>query len=166
MSDEVNHEQILRERYVERARSATPEELAGLIDEIMTDPHTNDYGGVGVAIGLIAAASAWAMNRHPGARGGITGFQGGAVLWEFVRHWDSGRIGEAGARIQSFDNLMFPQYADSFQTLPRSAVDAVQRMARERLETADRSQVHPEVIAHWETLAAGQSPYGMRVSED
>ena len=44
-----------------------------------------DYGTVCHAIALSAVATAWAANKT--AQGGITGFQAGAVMWEFIKNW-------------------------------------------------------------------------------
>ena len=165
MEEEANSEKFLRDAYADRLKDVTPETLPQFIEDVMSDPHVDDYGGICVAIGMIAAASAWAMNRHPGARGGITGFQAGAVMWEFIRHWDSSIVGECGARIQRFDDLLYPQYAEKFTTISRSTADLVQDRARVLLEEKSAGEVHPNVRAHWQVLAAGQPPFGIRVAD-
>ena len=163
--EDINHEQILRDRYTERARKTTPDELPKFIEDIMSDEHTNDYGGVCVAIALVAVASAWAMNRHPGARGGVTGFQAGAIFWEFARGWGSPDIGEAGAKLVIYEDMLYPQYESKFErSVPQSAVDQVKKLARDRLDEGVEN-VHPNVVQHWKSLADGRVPFGLEVRE-
>ena len=73
----------LKESWKERAKNMTLEELPAFIQELME--HDHDYGTVCHAIALSAVATAWAANKT--AQGGITGFQAGAVMWEFIKNW-------------------------------------------------------------------------------
>ena len=155
-------ERQVRELYTERARAATLETLPGLIEEIMG--HEHDYGSICVAIGLCAAATAWATNRHPAAQGGVTGFQGSFVFWEFARQW--GMIAEngAGVRLQKFDDILYPQNERDFRTISAETMRILQEEAARRIE--ERSEhAHPAVLAHWGTLASGHPPFGLRIED-
>lgn len=73
----------MRSHLSQRLANIQPGEVDAAIAEIMAMEH--DYGTICVAIGAIAAAAARAADRSP--NGGITGFQAGAVFWEFTRAW-------------------------------------------------------------------------------
>jgi hypothetical protein len=159
VSDEGSLEKQLRDEYGPKVGGVTPETLPSFISELMSKDH--DYGSVCVAMGLAAAATAFACNKHEGARGGITGFQSGAVFWEFVRAWGSPTIGECGARMVNYENLLYPQYENDFKSITTETFEAVQKRAVELL--AEKDTASPAVIAHWQTIALGQSPFGLPV---
>lgn len=157
MHEKVNTEQAFRDKYAERVKNATLETLPQLISDMVTERH--DYGTICLAIGMSAAATAWAVERSP--QGGITGFQAGAVAWEFLRHWGSFYPGECGGRMQDFDHLLYPQYGHRFLSIPTHAWEKVQEKAKANLE--DIEHAHPAVVEHWRSIAAGTVPFGLTV---
>lgn len=163
MEDE-NSEQKLRDEFSERVKSVTVEELPAFIADIMGRNH--DYGSVCVALGMAAAATAWACNKHEGACGGVTGFQSGAIAWEFLRHW--GALypkGECGGRFVDFNDLLFPQYGDKFTSISASTWEAVQAEARKRLREADGGKmISSSVYEHWISVSNGVVPFGLRIA--
>lgn len=156
---EVSLEQALRDEFTPLIKTVTLAELPAFIDKLMNRQH--DYGSICVALGLAAAATAWAGDKHK--NGGITGFQAGAVFWEFARAWGSPTIGECGARFVNYDDLLFPQYGERFTAISPDTLKKVQEVALKRLSEKGEL-VHPEVRAHWEAIALGQSPFGLRVA--
>lgn len=157
MDEKNNNEQALRDEFKDRVQKTTLDQLPDLIKDLIDRDH--DYGSICVAMGIAAATTAWAMNKHK--NGGITGFQAGAVAWEMLRHWGALYPGECGGRMQDFNDLLYPQCADKFQSIPRSALEMAQKVAVKNLEGRDGA--HPSVIAHWESLARGDAPFGLRV---
>lgn len=144
------------------AKKQTFETLPDFIRHVMND-YGHDYGTVVHAIGACAVATAWACHRMEGARGGITGFQAGCVMWDFVRHWQY-ESNKCGLRIIDWDNLLYPQYADYFGgTISREVWEAVQKMAKELLEK--RNAACGSVVSHWESIVDGKVPFGLAIEE-
>lgn len=160
MSDEINTEQALRDEYKDRVKSVTLDELPSFITELMDRDH--DYGTICVALGVAAAATAWACNKHK--NGGVTGFQAGAVFWEFTRAWGAPEIGATGAGFVNYDNLLYPQYESYFGTISSDILNQVRAEAVKRLaEIEDGDLLSGKVIEHWRFLANGGVPFGLRV---
>lgn len=152
-------EQEFREKYFERAKACTPETFADFIKDINSEDL--DYGTTCIAAGLIAGAAIWAFEHS--SRGGMTGFMAGAAAWEFLRTWGALYPSEAlGGRMVDFGNLLYPQYAGTFTTIPKSVAEKLPEEATKLLQEKD---LHPEVRTHLEMLAAGGIPFGLEVSE-
>ena len=148
----------VRTAWMERAKDMTLEKLPDFLKEL-TEKYEHDYGTICHAIAAAAVAAAWAVERTP--QGGITGFQAGAVAWEILKGWGGLTIGETGARLQNMDNLLFPQYADHFKAIDRKTWERVQKKAEQNLQDTDN--VAESVRVHWESVAAGVVPFGLRV---
>lgn len=159
MTDEQQNETPWVEWY-ERARKMTLDELPAFIDEMAASGR--DYNTAAEATGAAAVATAWAM----GNRMGLTGFQGGWVMWQFMKHWNG--VGKrAPARLLDYENLLYPQYADTFEAIPRDVWEWAQDEARKKIAEQDEKQ-HPmsdRVYAHWKSVAAGRVPFGLKVVE-
>lgn len=161
----INEEMHLEKEWYEQARKQTLETLPDFIGHVMND-YQHDYGTVCIAIGACALAAAFAANKEAGACGGITGFQAGFVMWEFIQQW-SYRNNRTGLRILNYDDLLYPQYGHKFEkTITPSTWEAVQKAAKEDLETDHGYSIHPDVIAHWQSIASGVIPFGFVVKED
>ena len=152
----------LEKEWYAQAKNQTLETLPGFISHIMND-YGHDYGTVCHAIGACALAAAWAANNEAGACGGITGFQAGFVMWEFVRQW-SFSDNKCGMRILDYDRMLYPQYDDVFEkTISPDVWSALQKEAKERLER--NHDAHDRVIDHWKSIAEGKVPFGYTVKE-
>lgn len=132
MATQISEEQGIQKEWYEKAKEMQLEDLPGFINHLMED-YSHDYGTVCHAIAAGAIATAGAMNRHE-KQGGITGFQAGAVMWQFLREWNfSGN--KTGLRIIDYDDFLYPQYADKFQkTLSKSTWNTIQREAQKKVE--------------------------------
>jgi len=157
--EDDNSEQKLRDEYTDRIRTVTIAELPDFIAGLMNRQH--DYGTICVALGIAAAGTAWACNKHD--NGGITGFQAGAVFWEFAKAWGSPSLGETGARILQYDNLLFPQYDHVFTKISQSTFDRIKAAAEKKLAERDDERTAASVIAHWQSIAAGNVPFGLGI---
>jgi len=49
--------------------------------------YNHDYGTICHAMTAAALAAMWVVDRDP-ICGGITGFQAGCIMWEFMRRWN------------------------------------------------------------------------------
>jgi len=156
--DETRDKDAIASWY-EEARKQTPETLAAFFEKVMGQQH--DYGTVCHAIAAVAVGAAWAGDKHP--QGGITGFQAGAVFWQFAKHWHDVT---GPARLVRFENMLFPQYEDSFQkTIGKETWEWLQEEAKKKLATEDRTHIAPAVVEHWESIAAGRVPFGYEVRD-
>lgn len=162
----INEEMRPEKEWFEQAKKQTLETLPEFVRHVMND-YGHDYGTVCHAISACALAAAWAADREES--GGITGFQAGFVMWDFVRQW-SYPSNKTGLRILNYDEMLYPQYDYKFEkTLSPEIWEDIQKAAKEELETDETVRgypVHPAVIAHWQSIAAGVLPFGFVVKED
>ncbi len=150
-------EKEFRDKYYKKAKDVTVETLPAFIKEMMAEPH--DYGSVCCAVAASALAAAWAANNCD--HGGITGFQAGAVMWEFIRQWNFSS-NKCGLRITDYDNMLFPQYDHTFtKTISKKVWASLQQEAYNKLK--DVEHVSPTVLAHWKSIVNGTVPFGYTI---
>ena len=140
------------------AGKQTPESLPAFMAKLHTD-YQHDYGTVCHAMAMAALGAAWAFDKGP--QGGISGFQSGAVMWQFIRHW----TGQKGAmKLVQYDEMLYPQYDHKFaKVLEPHVWQDLQKSAREKLEY---SHAAPQVEEHWQAIVDGKVPFGYRVKGD
>jgi hypothetical protein len=158
---EKNDRATIDSWYVEARNIKTPRELDRFVRKLR-DRYQHDYGTICHAVTAAAVAAAWCINAEP-RQGGITGFQSGAIFWEFARQW-RGISGDA--RLLAFDDMLYPQCAEKFDKV--IALDTFERL-REKAKNllADNNVghgLHPEVRAHMQSIADGTVPFGYRVN--
>lgn len=128
-------EKEFRDKYYDKAKKQTFETLPQFLNEMFQEDF--DYGSICCAVAASALAAANAANHHKKA--GITGFQAGAVMWEFIRQWNYSH-NKCGLRIVDYDNMLYAQYEDSFQkTISKSFFESLQKRAREFLDEDEAS---------------------------
>ena len=90
--------------------------------------------------------------------------QGGVTLrLSFVQEWTGMR---GPAQLLRFEEMLYPQYGrdEKFsRTLTPETAKWLREEAQKRVN--DGHSAHPDVIAHWKRLAAGEIPFGWRVRE-
>lgn len=152
----------VQEEWYREAGKMTMDKLPEFLKHLMED-YVHDYGTICHAHAAGAIATMWAMNREP--QGGITGFQAGAIMWEVVRNW-SYTDNKTGLKMVNFDNMLFPQYEESFEkkismevweNLKKEAALKIQENLKDSLKAS------PKVVAHWESIVAGEIPFGYKV---
>lgn len=114
----------LHEDWVRRAKAQTVDTLPAFIAEVMNG-YVHDYGTTCHAIAVCAVAAAYACNRTPGARGGITGFQAEAVMWGFIQAWRGLEWArkQAAARLQrADDDAVSPSVIEHWRLLAAGGV--------------------------------------------
>lgn len=143
-------------------RSKSIKSIKGLnkfIKEIMDAPQ--DYGSICTTMALIGTTAIRVADNKP--KGGITGFQAGAVVWEFIRLMDV--FGKGPKKITDYSEMLYPQCEYKFEkTIKRSVWDYLQTEASANLENSP--QAHPNVLAHWKSISEGIVPFGYTVIED
>ena len=104
------------------------------------------YGTAPRAIAQAALATAWYLSNEFG----ITGFQAGCVMWDFIRDW-SFRGNECGLKIVDYDNMLYPQYKYKFQkTISKNTFEALQKSAKKHLEKSQFAT--SAVVKHWQSI--------------
>lgn len=141
------------------ADKQTIETLPDFMLHVLND-YGHDYGTIVHAITACSIAAAWAANNTK--QGGITGFQAGALMWEFIRHWNHTN-NKCGMKLIDYDNMLYPQYEKHFQKIisPKQW-EGLQNEAKRNLENS--SIAHPEVKAHWQRIVDGEIPFGYTIN--
>ncbi|MDE1139930.1 MAG: hypothetical protein PW999_09805 [Paraburkholderia tropica] len=152
----IREEDGVHKQWFEIAKHQTLESLPEFMRHLSED-FGHDYGTICHAIAAAAVGAAWALEKTP--KGGITGFQAGAVMWSFIQNWMSM---DGPLRLVDYNNLLYPQYADKFNTISQDTWDAIQAKARKNLE--ERSGASDAVVSHWQFIADGHVPFGLRVA--
>lgn len=159
MDQERNEFDVQKELVEKRKDIHSIEELAAYLKDI-EENYNCGYGEAPRAIAQGALAVAWYLADKMG----ITGFQAGFVMWDFVRDW-SYPGNECGLKMVNYDDMLYPQYDRKFaKTISSRTWRALQKKAKEELE--DNPHAHPDVIAHWESIVRGEVPFGYSVTKD
>ena len=153
-------ENELRTYLTEKMADVTLDTLPAFMADALNREH--DYGTICVALGACAVAAAKAADRSP--NGGITGFQAGAVFWEFVKGW--GVFGKGPKRMVTYADMLYPQYADKFQKTISAETWAWLRENADKKLAEGPDGMHPAVYAHMESIVAGTVPFGYTVIAD
>lgn len=151
----IKEEDGRHKAWYEEARKQTLETLPEFVKRLATS-YQHDYGTICHACAAAAVGAASAVERGP--QGGITGFQGSAVMWEFITHWQRY---EGPMRLVRYEQLLYPQNLADQHTLSRDTFTWLQQQAKSKLR--EKGQAHPDVVKHWEALAAGTVPEGYRL---
>jgi hypothetical protein len=149
ITEETGEHEAWYQEAEKQTLATSPEFLSRLANN-----YSHDYGTICHAIAASGLAAMYAMNESP--QGGITGFQGSCVMWEFIRRWGAYK---SPLRLVDYGNMLYPQYEDKFQkTIPESAWEYLQKEAANNLEKkTDASQ---DVINHWKSILEGVVPFG------
>ena len=145
--------------WFEQARNMTVEELPEFIRHL-TEDYYNDYGTACHAVAAGAVAAAWALCEKEG----LSSFQAGFVMWDFIRNWTC-QSNKCGLKLLDYDDMLYPQYDDKYEkTISSHVWRALQNEAAERLKK--EMNACESVKAHWASIVAGQVPFGYKVKED
>lgn len=158
----IKEKDEIQKFWYEDAKKMTLEELPEFLRHLTQD-YEHDYGTICHALSAGAIATAWAMNRSD--QGGITGFQAGAVMWEFVRHW-SYPDNKAGLKIVDYDTMLYPQYDYHFtdRTISSHTWKTLQEEAKSNYY--NNTTAHPDVKEHWKSIIEGNVPFGYTVEKE
>ena len=157
----ITEDMNLQDEQFKKAKSMKPDDFPEFFREL-TEDYEHDYGTVCHAMAAIGLAAMWAFNNSEGARGGITGFQAGCVMWDVIRHMNY-EDNKCGLRLLDMDNLLYPQYEHKFTAISKDTWDAVKKEAQKRL--LERGATHPDVVAHWESIVNGKVPFALRIED-
>ena len=154
--DEFEIRDELREK---RQNIKSFEDLTAFLKDVEENYNT-DYGVAPRAIAQASLAVAWRLADVFG----ITGFQAGFTMWDFIHDW-SYPNNKTGIKIVDYDDMLYPQYAYRFErTIPTWVWEDMQKEARECLN--DKRSAHPDVRAHWQSIVDGVVPFGYTIGEN
>lgn len=163
MAKKIQEEDKIHEEWYEEAREMTLEKLPEFLKRL-SEEYEHDYGTICHAIASSSIAAAWAMERTP--QGGITGFQAGAIMWEFIWNWMTEYKGQP-LRIINYDHMLYPQYEDDFTKISPSTWEYLKKTAKEKLEEYKGSTtVSEDVVKHMEEIVSGKIPFGYTISDE
>lgn len=153
----IKEEDHIHDEWYKQAKDMTVQDLPEFIRRL-TEDYGHDYGTICHAIAAAALAAAHAINHGP--MGGITGFQAGCIMWEFITKWMS--YENQPMRLTRYDEMLYPQYAHNFNQISKETHDWLIKEAKKHIEAHkdDLSSVHPEVLSHWNAVASGWIPFG------
>lgn len=134
MKQVITEEMKVHEEWYKESETITLDKLPEFLNRLMND-YGHDYGTICHALAAGGIATMHAMNHHE--QGGITGFQAGAIMWEFIRHWNYTH-NKTGMKILDYDNFLYPQHKDNFdKTINLSIWNAIQKEAEAKIKEAD-----------------------------
>lgn len=159
MFKEVDEFEIRDELREKRGNIKTFDELVAFLSDV----EKNYNVGYSVAPRAMAQA-ALAVDGYLASKFGITGFQAGCVMWDFIIDWLYSN-NKCGLKIVNFDDMLYPQYADRFhKTINIDTWHSLQKQAKKNLENTEHC--HPHVIEHWQSIVDGKVPFGYIVVDD
>ena len=124
----------IKEEWKKRSHEITLETLPEFLKEL-SENYAHDYGTICHAIATASIATASAINNSE--QGGITGFQSGAIMWQFIREWNYSN-NKTGLKLVDYDNFLYPKYADKFEkTLSSDIFNNIKKEAQSKIEKAD-----------------------------
>lgn len=154
----MEHEfEVKKELEEKRKKIKTRDDLFAFLRDV-EDNYNSGYGAAPHAIAQGALAVAWYLSGVFG----ITGFQAGATLWDFIRDW-SFPSNKCGMKIVDYDNMLYPQYGYKFagQTISKDVWKRLQEEAVKNIGT--EFDASGAVFAHWVSIAQGVVPFNCKV---
>ena len=159
MNNENREFEVKEQLEKERKDIKSFDDLVAFLQRVKDNCNTG-YGTAPRAIAQAALATAWFLSSDFG----ITGFQAGFVMWDFIRDWlYSGN--KCGMKIVDYDEMLYPQYEYKYQkTISSDVFATLQKEAKKNLE--EREYAHPDVVKHWKSIADGNVPFGYVVRDN
>lgn len=146
------------EGWFKTAETMTEEYLPEFVRHVLHD-YKHDYGTICHAVAACALAAAWAADRSE--QGGLTGFQGGFIMWQFIRRW---LHKEGPLCLVEYRDMLYPQYEHEFdRTITRETAKWLVDEARKELVGDIDRHMPDEVRKHLERIAEGWIPFGYTV---
>ena len=156
----VTEEMQPEKKWFAEADRMTEEELPNFFARIIHG-YNHDYGTACHAVAACALAAAWAACGDSDI--GLSGFQAGFVMWDFIRNWTK-TGNKCGLRLVDYDDMLYPQYEYKFEkVIDERTWHTIQETAKEKLKTDGGCG---SVRAHWQKIADGIVPFGYRVVDE
>ncbi len=157
----ITEKDKVHEQWYIDAKVQTAESLPEFIRHL-TEDYSHDYGTIVHACAAAAIAATWTVDH---ACGGISGFQAGAVMWEYIVEWQGLR--NKPLRLMQYSDMLYPQYKDKFQkTISKDTWKWLQDEAAKNLAEKESDYTSTTVYQHWQNIVAGIIPFGYTVKDD
>ena len=159
LDEESKDFQDIKSEWFKKAHNIkSVEELVKFIDHLLND-YEHDYGTVVRAISAMTFATACMGATIEG----ITGFQAGFVMWDFIKLWEY-PDNKTGMRLVNYDNMLYPQYDEYFsKVISKATWEELQAEAKKNLEEGAGAD---KVQEHWQSIIDGVVPFGFEVKDD
>jgi hypothetical protein len=158
----ITEKMKVHEEWYKLANEQDMKTLPKFLKHLLND-YDHDYGTICHALTAGAIATCWAMNKDDRS-GGITGFQAGAIMWEFIRNWMHDN-NKCGLKLLEYDHMLYPQYQYSFEkTISTDTWIALQKRAKELIKESPKA--HPDVKKHWKQVEEGIVPFEYKIKND
>lgn len=156
--NEVMDEFAARDKLREdRKKIKSFHDLATFLKDVENN-YNYEYGVAPRSIAQACLAVGWYLSDKMG----ITSFQAGCVMWDFICDWNY-ENNKCGLKIIDYDNMLYPQYRHRFEkTIDEGTWRAIQEQAKKNLER-DNIYTHPDVLNHWRSIVNGEVPFGYKV---
>ena len=160
MKQPITEEMHLEKEWFEEAKTVkSTEDLTRFVEKMLYS-YEHDYGTACHAIAACSLACAW-LGAHVE---GISGFQAGFVMWDFIRHWMK-EGNKCGMKLVDYDDFLYPQYKDKFdKIISEETWTSIQEEAKNKLENDD-GFVCGAVRQHWKGIVDGVVPFGYKVGK-
>lgn len=161
----ITEEMHLEEKWFKDAKKQTTETLPDFMNHVLND-YEHDYVTICHAVTACALAAAYAANHSD--QGGITGFQAGFVMLNFVRQWEF-PDNKTTIRVTDFDNMLYPQCENRFEKKISKDTWWLLQKEAQRLLIEDNKKggcAHKDVVEHWQSIVDGTVPFGYSIRED
>ena len=155
----ITEEMHLEKEWFKEAAEMKLEGLHAFIDKMMNG-YVHDYGTACHAVAACAVAACWAACDKEG----LTGFQAGFVMWDFIKNWTK-QYNKTGMKLVGYDDMLYPQYEEKYEkTISQRTWNKLQEEAKNRLEK--EKCACGEVMRHWQSIVDGHVPFGYTVKDD
>jgi hypothetical protein len=155
----ITEESGIHNEWYEEAKKVTLETLPAFVTKLCND-YSHDYGTICHAMAAAMTAAMNAVDSSP--TGGITGFQAGCVMWMVLKH---AFHKDGPMSLVDWTNLLYPQYADRFTTIPKQSWERVREIAQKKLSEDDKRYWSLGVLSHMQSIAEhGIPPFGLKVA--
>lgn len=150
--------EVKQELETKRTEIKSFEELCDFLKYIKENCNT-DYGVAPRAIAQAALGVAWYLSGEFG----ITGFQAGCVMWDFIRGWEYTH-NKTGLKIIDFDNMLYPQECEYFEK--KISANTWKRLQEEALTNLNNKEYARDALReHWTSIVDGKIPFGYKLEE-
>lgn len=155
--ESITEEMKIHEIWYKETKNYDLETLPEFLNHLMND-YNHDYGTICHALAAGAIATCWAMNK----KAGITGFQAGAIMWQFIKEW---MRYDSPLKLINYENMLYPQYESYYrQEISKDTFDWLQKEAKKALE--ENPDATERVKKHWESIVNGKVPFGYKLEFD
>ena len=161
MSKDMSNEELfaLRDAWYSEAAKQTVETLPAFI-KMLNEYPDHDYNTTAYATSAATLGASWAMAEYYG----ITGFQAGCIMWEYITNWMA-EYRDKPLRLLNYDKMLYPQFHGDFEKVITSDTWMwLQDQAKKNL--VESKYACDEVMAHWQSIVDGKVPFGYRVRDE